>query len=93
MYYVLGCRFQLPSLGGYNFSLRIRQVMDFQENLVRTMVAIEDTYFSMAEKSGQNCLVICDRGLMDASAFISRQKWEELLEKLQLEEFNLCEGR
>ena len=67
--------------------------MDFQENLVRTMVAIEDTYFSMAEKSGQNCLVICDRGLMDASAFISRQKWEELLEKLQLDEFNLCEGR
>ena len=70
-----------------------RQVMNFQENLVRSMIAIEDTYFSMAEKSRQNCLVICDRGLMDASAFISRQKWEELLEKLQLDEFNMCEGR
>ena len=68
-------------------------MIDFQENLVRTMVAIEDTYFSIAETSGHNCLVICDRGLMDASAFISRQKWEELLEKLQLDEFNLCEGR
>ena len=80
--------------GGIAFgNLNEEQVMDFQENLVRTMVAIEDTYFSMAQKSGQNCLVICDRGLMDASAFISRQKWEELLEKLQLEEFNLCEGR
>jgi len=80
--------------GGIAFgNLNEEQIMDFQENLVRTMIAIEDTYFSMAAKSGQNCLVICDRGLMDASAFISRQKWEELLEKLQLEEFNLCEGR
>ena len=70
-----------------------RQVMNFQENLVRSMIAIEDTYFSLAEESRQNCLVICDRGLMDASAFISRQKWEELLEKLQLDEFNMCEGR
>jgi hypothetical protein len=57
------------------------------------MIALEDTYFSMAQKSGHNCLVICDRGLMDASAYISRVGWEDLLEKIQLEEFNLCEGR
>merc|ERR1711934_1026812 len=45
--------------GGIAFgNLNEEQVMDFQENLVRTMVAIEDTYFAMAEKSGQNCLVI-----------------------------------
>ena len=39
------------------------------------MLCLEDTYFSMAEKmtTGQNALVICDRGTMDASAFISPQ--------------------
>lgn len=57
------------------------------------MISLEDTYFSMAEKSGMNSLVICDRGTMDASSFISRSQWEELLAELQLEEMNICEGR
>ena len=40
----------------------------FQENLLRTMMAIENTYFDLAQSCQKNCLVICDRGLMDASA-------------------------
>ena len=36
------------------------------------MMALEETYFSMAEKCSQNVLIIADRGVMDASAFISR---------------------
>ena len=66
-----------------------------QENLVKTMLCLEDTYFSMAEKitTGQNALVICDRGTMDASAFISAQEWAKLLDKLSLEESHICENR
>eukprot|EP00095_Tigriopus_kingsejongensis_P003872 maker-scaffold387_size188669-snap-gene-0.14 protein:Tk03872 transcript:maker-scaffold387_size188669-snap-gene-0.14-mRNA-1 annotation:"hypothetical protein EAI_01984" len=80
--------------GGIAFGeLNTEQVMDFQENLIRTMLALEDTYFSMAQKSGQNCLVICDRGTMDASAFISRDQWLKLLEKVDLDEEHICEGR
>ena len=59
------------------------------------MLCLEDTYFSMAEKitSGQNALVICDRGTMDASAFISAEEWSALLDKLNLEESHICENR
>ncbi len=57
------------------------------------MIALEDTYFSMAAKSDQNSLVICDRGTMDASAFISRAQWEQLLGKLSLAEAVICESR
>merc|ERR550532_647237 len=57
------------------------------------MIALEDTYFTMAAKSDQNCLVICDRGLMDASAFIDRPEWMELLNKLNLLEESMCEDR
>ena len=32
------------------------------------MMQIEDTYFDLAAGCKQNCLVICDRGVMDASA-------------------------
>lgn len=40
----------------------------FQENLIRTMVQIENTYFELGASSTRNCLIICDRGVMDASA-------------------------
>ena len=43
-------------------------VYRFQENLIRTMMQIEETFFDLAASCPQNCLVICDRGIMDASA-------------------------
>jgi len=80
--------------GGIAFGeLNEEQIFDFQENLIRTMIALEDTYFTMAAKSDQNCLVICDRGLMDASAYIEHPKWLELLKKLHLQEESMCEDR
>lgn len=40
----------------------------FQENLLRTMLQIENTFFQIGESCSRNCLIICDRGAMDASA-------------------------
>lgn len=45
-----------------------RLAFHFQENLLRTMVQIENTYFDLGCTGRQNCLIICDRGTMDASA-------------------------
>lgn len=51
----------------------------FQENLLRTMIQIENTYFELGKSSKRNCLIICDRGVMDASAYISKEKWEKMM--------------
>ena len=67
--------------------------MDFQEHLVSTMMALEDTYFSMAEKCSQNVLIIADRGVMDASAFIAKDAWDRILSKLNLEEIEISDNR
>ncbi|WAR02966.1 TTD14-like protein [Mya arenaria] len=40
----------------------------FQENLIKSMMQIENTYFDLAQTCQKNCLVICDRGIMDGSA-------------------------
>ena len=32
-------------------------------------------------------------GTMDASAFVSSEDWQKLLEKLRLDEESICEGR
>ena len=34
------------------------QRFDFQENLLKTMLQLEDTYFSLARTQTRNCLVI-----------------------------------
>jgi len=80
--------------GGISFGeLNEEQIMDFQEHLVETMIALEDTYFSMAEKCDQNCLIIADRGTMDASAFVDKENWERIMTKLNLEEIEISDNR
>lgn len=32
------------------------------------MIQIENTFFALGESCTRNCLIICDRGAMDASA-------------------------
>ena len=57
------------------------------------MMALEETYFSMAEKCDQNVLIIADRGIMDASAFIEREAWDRILTKLSLEDIEISDNR
>ncbi|XP_043221714.1 TRPL translocation defect protein 14-like isoform X2 [Amphibalanus amphitrite] len=68
--------------GGIKFGdLSSAQALEFQNNLFRTMVSIENTYFELAETVDQNCLIICDRGTMDASAFVPKEQWDEIMKR------------
>ena len=69
------------------------QRLEFQENLLKTMFQIEDTYFSLASTQNRNCLVICDRGAMDCSAYLPKQDWEKILEKNNLNEVDIRDNR
>ncbi|XP_046999143.1 TRPL translocation defect protein 14 isoform X1 [Schistocerca americana] len=55
------------------------EAFKFQENLLKTMLQIENTFFALGESCSRDCLIICDRGAMDASAFISKEKWERMM--------------
>jgi len=66
--------------GGVKFAdLTPEAAVGFQENLLKTMVQIEDTFFALAESCNKNCIVICDRGAMDPSAFVSKEEWGQLM--------------
>jgi len=80
--------------GGVNFAeLPEYAQIEFQENLLRTMIQIENSFFALAEASERNCLVICDRGSMDASAFVSRQDWEGILARNKCDEVDIRDNR
>lgn len=49
--------------GGVKFQdLCEEEVFRFQEDLIKTMMQIEQTFFDLASSSTVNTLVICDRG-------------------------------
>ena len=80
--------------GGVKFAdLSPQMAKEFQANLLKTMLQIENTFFDLANKSQKNCLVICDRGAMDASAFISREQWEGILSHNGLDEVEIRDTR
>ena len=44
------------------------QAQRFQDNILRTILQLEKTFFDMAEEDQGNVLIMCDRGAMDPSA-------------------------
>lgn len=80
--------------GGIKFSeLSKEQAYRFQENLLKTMMQIENSYFDLAQSAQKNCLIICDRGLMDASAYIDREDWERMRKDNHWNEVDLRDNR
>lgn len=59
------------------------QAAQFQKHLLLTMLQIEETFFTLAEGHvDKPVLVICDRGALDASAFVPKEEWEEILSEI-----------
>lgn len=81
--------------GGVKFAeLTKNQANEFQKDLLLTLLRIETVFFNQANLStAERILVICDRGAMDPSAYISKESWTEILEELNLDQFSLREDR
>ncbi|XP_071050312.1 TRPL translocation defect protein 14 isoform X2 [Onthophagus taurus] len=80
--------------GGIKFSdLSVVEAFKFQENLLKTMLQIEDTFFELGKSCRGNCLIICDRGAMDASAFIPKEQWEKMLADNEWNNIELRDNR
>jgi len=55
-------------------SSNILLVYVFQKNLLQAMLAVEQIYENLgrqASEAGHNCILLCDRGAMDISAYMS----------------------
>ncbi|KNC99130.1 uncharacterized protein SPPG_05389 [Spizellomyces punctatus DAOM BR117] len=83
--------------GGVQFSeLNDAQAYSFQKSLLQTMLTIENTYIELAKlngERGQKTVVICDRGAMDPSAYMSRTAWLQMLKELNLDEVAIRDNR
>ena len=68
-------------------------VLAFQMKLMNMQMFFEDTFFELAERTGQRSVVLCDRGTMDGKAYSSPEEWMELLAAQGLDELELRDSR
>ncbi|KAJ7377283.1 hypothetical protein OS493_030094 [Desmophyllum pertusum] len=84
----------LVGSGGVKFAdLDDQEVYTFQENLIRTLLQLEQTFFDLAATCQRNTLVISDRGAMDPSTYMSTAQWEELLNNNKWNNVSLRDAR
>eukprot|EP00188_Purpureofilum_apyrenoidigerum_P002378 Plantae.Rhodophyta-Purpureofilum_apyrenoidigerum.ctg24738.p1 GENE.Plantae.Rhodophyta-Purpureofilum_apyrenoidigerum.ctg24738~~Plantae.Rhodophyta-Purpureofilum_apyrenoidigerum.ctg24738.p1 ORF type:complete len:435 (+),score=67.31 Plantae.Rhodophyta-Purpureofilum_apyrenoidigerum.ctg24738:98-1402(+) len=65
----------------------------FQATLLRTQIALEDSFTALARMCGQPSIILCDRGVMDGSAYMSRELWKDMLEENHWNEVMLRDQR
>lgn len=64
-----------------------------QDNILKLQMTLEDGMMASARATGKDCVVICDRGIMDGKAYTAHDGWIQFLADQKLSEVNLREGR
>ncbi|XP_046576813.1 TRPL translocation defect protein 14-like [Haliotis rubra] len=82
--------------GGVTFpDLQNEEIFKLQENIIRTMMQIENTYIQLAKSmlAKRNVLMICDRGVMDGSAYLEKKDWERMKQLNEWNEIDIRDNR
>ena len=72
----------LYSQGGWNFLTPNRALYyEGERAILETQLALEDMFMRMAEVCTKPTLIVCDRGTMDISAYMTPEMWEDITTK------------
>lgn len=81
-------------LGGFSLhDVTPAQMVALETTLLRTVMNIEDSFAEIAEVYGDDCVFLCDRGMMDTKAFVSPEMWQTILSNLGKTEVQLRDQR
>jgi CYTH domain-containing protein/predicted ATPase len=59
----------------------VGQLVGIQAELLRVMMALEDAFHAVASATERPAIILCDRGAMDASAYLPAEAWTALLDE------------
>ena len=82
--------------GGANIDMsqldKTQQIL-IQLRIIKLRLALEDIFTEIAEKSKEKVLVICNTGVMDGSAHVSKEVWQAILDELGVTQVHLRDFR
>ena len=67
--------------------------MLFQGYLMQTQIHLENTFYNMAKLIPKPSVLLCDRGVMDGSAYIDDETWAALLKRFDMDETTIRDTR
>lgn len=80
--------------GGCTFAEQtLEQITVFQAALLRTQMALEDSFCKVAAAASRPSVVLCDRGAMDGRAYMSPAEWAAMLRKEEWDAVSLRDER
>lgn len=65
----------------------------FQQFVIRTQMQLEDSFMNFARSTGKDAILLCDRGTMDGSAYVSKEEFGKLLAEVGLDEITARDQR
>ena len=69
----------LYSQGGWNYLTPNRKLYyEGERAILETQLALEDSFMRLAEVCTKPTLIVCDRGTLDISAYMSPEEWSEI---------------
>jgi CYTH domain-containing protein/thymidylate kinase len=73
----------LYSLGGWNYLTPNRRLYyEGELAILRTQLALEDSFMQLASVCTKPSIVVCDRGTLDISAYMTADMWADITSKL-----------
>ncbi|KAL0487386.1 rasef [Acrasis kona] len=81
--------------GGATFKpdMTLDEIITWESGLLKTQMSLEDAFTAIAKASGKPTVILCDRGVMDGSAYLDKPTWEALLDQNGWSEPKLRDAR
>ena len=67
--------------------------LSFERNLIGLQLSMEETFIDLGRRSSEPCIILCDRGTMDPSAYVDATMWQAILDSEGWSENTLCHER
>ncbi|CDW87597.1 UNKNOWN [Stylonychia lemnae] len=61
--------------------MTLANAVRFQINLMKLQMSLEDNFIQIAMNSDQPTIILCDRGVMDGSAYTEENVWQAILDE------------
>lgn len=65
----------------------------FQQFIIKTQQTLEDSLYNYAKATKQPSVILCDRGIMDGSAYIDATSFQSLLKEVNMDMISARDGR
>ncbi len=63
-----------------------------QDTVMDMQMSLEDSFERVVRARGRPAVLLCDRGLMDGSAYMSSDDWDKFLQKRGIDSAEIREG-